>query len=95
VSSIENTTALSGETSAAFKRRFMTRLIAVLIGGMFLDGYILGIIGPVTGEMTVDLRNLGVSASMLIAAVGARLSQWLAPETKGKSLTETAAGYSH
>ena len=36
---------------------------------------------------------------MLIAAgvafAGAGLSQWLAPETKGKSLTETASGYSH
>lgn len=45
------------------------------------------------------MANLGASASMLIAAgiafVGAALSQWLAPETKGKSLTETAAGYSH
>ena len=36
---------------------------------------------------------------MLIAAgvalVGAALSQWLAPETKGKSLTETAAAMVH
>jgi putative MFS transporter len=30
-----------------------------------------------------------------IALVGAALSQWLAPETKGKSLTETAAGFEH
>jgi MFS transporter, putative metabolite transport protein len=30
-----------------------------------------------------------------IAAVGAALSQWLAPETKGKSLTETAAVFAH
>jgi MFS transporter, putative metabolite transport protein len=30
-----------------------------------------------------------------IAGLGAVLSQWLAPETKGKSLTETAAGYKH
>jgi putative MFS transporter len=43
--------------------------------------------------------NLGPATSMLIAAgialVGAGLSQWLAPETKGKSLTETASGFSH
>ena len=36
---------------------------------------------------------------MLIAAgvalAGAALSQWLAPETKGKTLTEAASGYSH
>ena len=30
-----------------------------------------------------------------VALAGAGLSQWLAPETKGKSLTETAAGFSH
>jgi MFS transporter, putative metabolite transport protein len=45
------------------------------------------------------MTNLGVSATMLIAAgiaaVGAALSQWLAPETKGKSLTETAAVFAH
>ena len=43
------------ESSAAFKRRFMWRLLAVLIGGMLLDGYILGVIGPVTGPMKDDL----------------------------------------
>jgi putative MFS transporter len=46
-----------------------------------------------------SMANLGTSVSMLIAAgiafVGAALSQWLAPETKGLSLSETAAGYSH
>jgi MFS transporter, putative metabolite transport protein len=46
-----------------------------------------------------SMSNLGISTTMLIAAgiagVGAGLSQWLAPETKGKSLSETAAGYSH
>jgi MFS transporter, putative metabolite transport protein len=53
--SIENAAPGSVDTSAAFKRRFMTRLVAVLIGGMFLDGYILGIIGPVTSVMKADL----------------------------------------
>jgi putative MFS transporter len=45
------------------------------------------------------MTNLGTAVTMLIAAsvafIGAGLSQWLAPETKGKSLTETVAGYSH
>lgn len=45
------------------------------------------------------MTNLGSGPTMLIAAgiaaAGAGLSQWLAPETKGKSLTETAAGMSH
>lgn len=36
-----------------------------------------------------------IRAAVAIAVVGAGLSQWLAPETKGKSLTEAAAGYMH
>jgi putative MFS transporter len=46
-----------------------------------------------------SMANNGPQVTMLMAAgltlVGAILSQWLAPETKGKSLTETAAGFSH
>ncbi|MFK0008927.1 MFS transporter [Paenarthrobacter sp. NPDC090520] len=46
-----------------------------------------------------SMTNLGTTTSMLIAAAiafaGAALSQWLAPETKGKSLTETAGAISH
>lgn len=46
-----------------------------------------------------SMIHIGASGTMLIAAgiagLGAALSQWLAPETKGKSLSETAAGYSH
>ena len=49
--------------------------------------------------LPVAMENLGIAPTMLIAAgvafAGAGLSQWLAPETKGKSLTETAAGFSH
>lgn len=49
--------------------------------------------------MPLAIENLGTSTTMLIAAVvafaGAGLSQWLAPETKGMSLTEAAAGYTH
>jgi putative MFS transporter len=45
-----------------------------------------------------SMANLGTTISMLIAAgiagTGAALSQWLAPETKGKSLTEASAGIS-
>jgi putative MFS transporter len=45
------------------------------------------------------MTNLGTAVSMLIAAgiagVGAGLSQWLAPETKGMNLSETAAGVVH
>lgn len=49
--------------------------------------------------MPVSMEALGSGPTMLIAAgvavAGAGLSQWLAPGTKGKSLTEAAAGYSH
>src|SRR5262245_62167679 len=71
-----------GETSAAFKRRFMRRLIAVLTGGMFLDGYILGIIGPATGAMTADLSlstlwvGLIAAAALLGIFIGSPLGGW-------------------
>ncbi|MCA4134135.1 MFS transporter [Arthrobacter sp. M4] len=55
------------EGSAAFKRRFMQRMVFVLAGGMFLDGYILGIVGPVAGTMTADL-GLSTFWEGLIAA---------------------------
>jgi putative MFS transporter len=55
--------------------------------------------GAATFLLPVSMDNLGVGPTMLIAAGvalgGAALSQWLAPETKGKSLTETAASFSH
>jgi putative MFS transporter len=49
--------------------------------------------------LPMSMESLGSGPTMLIAAavglIGAGLSQWLAPETKGKTLTEAAAGYSH
>ncbi|MFC9556381.1 MFS transporter [Rhodococcus sp. NPDC056960] len=46
-----------------------------------------------------SMSNLGTTVTLLvaagIAAVGAAVSQWLAPETRGKSLTETAAEFTH
>ena len=84
--------------SDASKRRFLIRMVTVLIGGMVLDGYVLGIIGPVSGTMAEDLQLTALWQGLIaagVAFVGAGLSQWLAPETKGKSLTEAAAGYAH
>ncbi|MFC0489370.1 MFS transporter, partial [Sinomonas atrocyanea] len=60
-------TSMLKETSSTFKRRFMVRLVAVFIGGMFLDGYILGIIGPVTGPMRSDLQLDSLSLGMIAA----------------------------
>jgi MFS transporter, putative metabolite transport protein len=82
VSSIDKVTADSADTTAAFKRRFMTRLVAVLIGGMFLDGYILGIIGPVTGVMKEDLGISELWMGLIAAGplfgifVGSPLGGW-------------------
>ncbi|WFR84195.1 MFS transporter [Arthrobacter sp. Y-9] len=62
----------------------MVRLVAVFIGGMFLDGYILGIIGPVTGLMRADLQldelSLGLIAAGPLAGifVGSPLAGWAA-----------------
>jgi MFS transporter, putative metabolite transport protein len=82
VPSVKNTAVDSDLAAAAFKRRFMWRLVLVLTGGMFLDGYILGIIGPVTGTMADDL-GLSTLWEGLIAAgalfgilVGAPLGGW-------------------
>ena len=75
-------TSSSKETSSKFKRRFMMRLVAVFIGGMFLDGYILGIIGPVTGSMRSDLQLDALSLGMIAAGplagifIGSPLAGW-------------------
>src|SRR5689334_18806280 len=64
---VQNTAAESADTSVAFKRKFMRRLIAVLVGGMFLDGYILGIVGPVTGKITTDLGLTTLEVGLIAA----------------------------
>jgi putative MFS transporter len=49
--------------------------------------------------LPISIEKFGVTPTILAAAVivfsGAVVSQLWAPETKGKSLSETAAGYSH
>jgi MFS transporter, putative metabolite transport protein len=80
--SIKNTAIDTAESSAAFKRRFMWRLLAVLIGGMLLDGYILGVIGPVTTSMKEDLGmstwelGLVTSAALFGILIGSPLGGW-------------------
>jgi MFS transporter, putative metabolite transport protein len=82
VESIKHLAIDTAESSAAFKRRFMWRLLAVLIGGMLLDGYILGIIGPVTGPMKTDLGmsttevGLVASAALFGILIGSPLGGW-------------------
>ncbi|MFZ2238509.1 MAG: MFS transporter [Gordonia amarae] len=69
-------------TSESFKRKFMFRLVAVMVGGMILDGYILGIIGPVTSTIE-DSLNINSLELGLIAAgplfgifIGAPICGW-------------------
>lgn len=64
---VVSSVAIGDETSAAFKRRFMIRMILVLTGGTFLDGYILGVVGPVASKMTAEL-GISVVWEGLIAA---------------------------
>lgn len=69
-------------SSAAFKKRFMIRLIVVLIGGMLLDGYILGIIGPVNETMSEDLQispameGLIAAAALIGIGLGSPIGGW-------------------
>jgi putative MFS transporter len=55
------------ELSPARKRRFLIRLTTVIVGGMFLDGYILGIVGTVIGTLSTDL-DLSLAWEGLIGA---------------------------
>jgi putative MFS transporter len=79
---MENRAADPDDTSPAFKRRFMYRLLFVLCGGMFLDGYILGIIGPVIGTVTEDLQFSALMEGLIGAAalfgifIGSPLGGW-------------------
>ncbi len=74
--------ALGDETSSAFKQRFMIRMILVLTGGTFLDGYILGIVGPVSGKMTAELAISPVWEGLIAAGalfgilLGSPLGGW-------------------
>lgn len=83
MSSIKNPTAQHGMASTASKRRFLIRMVTVLIGGMFLDGYVLGIIGPVSGTMAKDLQLTALWQGLIAAAaligilVGSPVGGWI------------------
>lgn len=89
---LNDSTLAAGETSADFKRRFMIKLVAVLIGGMFLDGYILGIVGPVTTTMSEELgisalwEGLIAAGALLGILVGSPLGGWAADKFGRKPL---------
>jgi putative MFS transporter len=79
-------------TSIAFKRRFLRRMIFVMTGGMFLDGYILGIVGPVTAKLTADLgvstfwEGAIAAAALFGILFGSPLGGWAADKYGRKPL---------
>ncbi|MGV9709782.1 MFS transporter [Gordonia sp. NPDC003424] len=79
----DDTTFLDTQSDAARKRRFLIRLTAVVSGGMFLDGYILGIIGTVIGLIKTDLsmsvfaEGAVASAALIGIFIGGPLGGWL------------------
>jgi MFS transporter, putative metabolite transport protein len=89
---VNGRTADPGAASAAAKRRFLIRLVAVMCGGMFLDGYILGIIGTVIGRVSVDLHfsplweGLVAAAALLGILIGSPLGGWLGDKFGRKPL---------
>jgi putative MFS transporter len=80
------------KSSDAFKKRFMWRLIIVLTGGMLLDGYILGVIGPVTPALEAELglttTQVGLVAAMALLGIliGSPLGGWAADKWGRKPL---------
>lgn len=89
MSSVSGTTE---QTSAAFKRRFNIRLVGVLMGGMFLDGYILGLIGPIQHVMTEELQidawmQGAITAAALFGLfIGSPLGGWASDKWGRKPL---------
>ncbi|MEV6059960.1 MFS transporter [Nocardia asteroides] len=86
MSSVENSTEKTPEFSIGavkVRRNFLVRLTLVLIGGAFLDGYILGIIGPATSPIQDDLKVNDLWIGLIAAGtlfgifVGAPLGGWL------------------
>ena len=79
---IDKATSLRGDASASSKRRFLIRMVTVLIGGMVLDGYVLGIIGPVSGRMAEDLQlnafwqGLIAAAALIGILIGSPIGGW-------------------
>jgi MFS transporter, putative metabolite transport protein len=84
MSTMDNKAPSRGAVSAASKRHFLIRMVTVLVGGMFLDGYVLGIIGPVAGRMAEDLQLTAVGQGLIAAAalvgilIGSPLGGWAA-----------------
>lgn len=74
------------------KQRFLARMVTVLIGGMFLDGYVIGIMGPISGRIARDLQlsplweGLIAGAALLGILVGSPVGGWAADKLGRKPL---------
>ncbi|GAA4867167.1 MFS transporter [Saccharopolyspora cebuensis] len=81
---VVNNAVESTARGSAARRRFLIRLTVVVSGGMFIDGYVLGIVGTVIGAISteLDMSVYGeglVGASALIGIfAGGPLGGWLA-----------------
>jgi MFS transporter, putative metabolite transport protein len=80
----ESTDDVRTSTSTTkFRRNFLIRLTSVLTAGSFLDGYILGIIGPTTSRIQDDLNVNDLWVGLIAAGtlfgilIGAPLGGWL------------------
>ena len=89
---ITNNEPVDIDQQSVDKKRFLVKLTGVIAGGMFIDGYILGIIGTVIGALTLDLgmslfwEGL-IGASALIGIfIGGPLGGWLADKLGRKPL---------
>ncbi|GAA3547583.1 MFS transporter [Amycolatopsis ultiminotia] len=86
------TAAGKTEHASAGKRRFLVRLTAATVGGMFIDGYILGIIGNAIGVVNAELHmslfaeGLTGAAALIGIFFGGPLGGWLSDKLGRKPL---------
>ncbi|MFI0820824.1 MFS transporter [Streptomyces sp. NPDC021098] len=80
------------EDSPVDKQRFMIKMTGLITGGMFIDGYILGIIGTVIAAATAELHmslfweGLTGASALVGIFVGGPLGGWLADKLGRKPL---------
>ncbi|WP_116102254.1 MFS transporter [Amycolatopsis thermalba] len=80
------------EKTRTAKRRFLAKLTAATVGGMFIDGYILGIVGNAIGAvndelgMSLFMEGLTGAAALIGIFFGGPLGGWLADKLGRKPM---------